>query len=126
MSTQPANYYICPLPSSAGGALVNLRQVAASPHTGLPALELTNKVPDNATGLTIPFKVLVRSRTFSADDIVIFPQYYRRVFIHMKDRHPKYATAVSRRHVVALPGARRPMELGFRTDQIMQVSSAKI
>ena len=59
MPLQPTIYYICRLPPSTGGELVNLQHVATLNRSDLRAVALVNDEPNLASELTMPFELSV-------------------------------------------------------------------
>jgi len=86
----PAIYYVCYLPPKTGGELVNLQHVAYLNRLGIRAVALVNDYPlaapqnhhaDDALP-DLPRETLLQGRQFSADDIVVIPEFYAEAFRH--------------------------------------------
>lgn len=81
----PTIYYICYLPPRTGGELVNLQHVAALHRHGVRTVALVNFDGELEAGLIdgpLPMERLAPGREFSADDIVVIPEYYREALDH--------------------------------------------
>ena len=81
----PALYYICFVPPKTGGELVNLQHVATLNQAGVRSVALVNpdaQIGDLPTGLISTIERLAPGRKFSADDVVVIPEYYRDAFRH--------------------------------------------
>lgn len=82
---RPAIHYICYLPPRTGGELVNLQHVAALAKHGVRAVALVNEhatVGELPEDFAVPIEVLAPHRQFSADDVVVIPEFYRDAFRH--------------------------------------------
>ncbi len=85
----PTIYYICYLPPKTGGELVNFQHVAYLNRLGIRAVALVNGGPSAAQNHEadealsgLPRETLMQGRRFSADDIVVIPEFYTEAFRH--------------------------------------------